>query len=143
MNEAKRPKIGIGLLVVRGDTILLGQRKSSHGTGEFGGPGGHLEQNESFEECVMREFAEEAGSEIKISDPEFLCVTNLRKYPPKHYVDIGMVAEWKSGTPMVGEPHKLESWNWYPMDKLPKPLFGCMENYIEAYKTGKKYFPEA
>jgi len=138
-----RPKVGIGLLIIKEGSILLGQRKSSHGVGEFGGPGGHLEQNESFEECILRELAEEAGAEIKVKNLRFLCVTNLMKYPPKHYVDIGMVAEWKAGEPHVAEPHKLVSWNWYPMDDVPEKLFGCMENYFEAYKTGRTYFPTA
>lgn len=51
-----------------------------------------------------------------------------------------MFAEWESGDPSVGEQHKLESWSWYPIDDLPQPLFGCTENYIEAYKTHQIYF---
>lgn len=143
MDELMRPKVGVGLLIIKDGSILLGQRKSSHGEGEFGGPGGHLEQNESFEECILRELSEEAGDEIKVKNLGFLCVTNMMKYPPKHYVDIGMVAEWDGGDPIVMEPHKLVSWNWYPIDALPEKLFGCMENYLEAHKTGQSYFPTA
>ncbi len=143
MSDLKRPKVGIGLLVVKGDKILLGQRKSSHGTGEYGGPGGHLEGMESFEECILREVAEEAGDDLKLRNLRFLCVTNLTKYPPKHYVDIGMFAEWESGEAVVAEPRKLESWGWYPIDHLPAPLFGCMENYIDAYRNKTVYFPTA
>ena len=138
--EDKRPKVGIGLLIVRGNSVLLGKRKGSHGAGEFGGPGGHLEGTESFENCIMRELDEEVGGKLKISGLRFLCVTNLTKYLPKHYVDIGMIAEWKSGEPIVGEGEKLESWGWYDLDKLPDPLFGCVENYIEAYRTQRVYF---
>jgi 8-oxo-dGTP diphosphatase len=61
-------------------------------------------------------------------------------YAPKHYVDIGMIAEWESGEPQVMEPEKLESWGWYDLDDLPSPLFNAITNYIEAYKTGRKYF---
>lgn len=143
MTEYDRPKVGVGLLIVKDGQILLGQRKSSHGTGEFGGPGGHLEGMESFEECVMRELSEEAGMDLRVKNLRFLCVTNLTKYPPKHYVDIGMVAEWESGEPIVGEPDKLVSWNWYKLDELPPVTFGCMENYLESYRTGRSYFPTA
>ncbi len=141
--EMARPKVGIGLLIVRGNSILLGQRKASHGVGEYGGPGGHLEGMESFEDCIMRELIEEAGTDIKIKNLGFLCVTNLTKYPPKHYVDIGMVAEWESGEPIVMEPGKLVSWDWYDLVSLPSPLFGCEENYIEAYQTERRYFSTA
>lgn len=135
-----RPQIGVGLLLVKGNKILLGKRKKSHGEGEYGGPGGHLEPLESFEDCAMRELAEEAGNDIKIKNLRFLCLTNLRKYAPKHYVDIGMVAEWSSGTPKVMESEKLESWEWHDIDNLPSPLFAVEPNYVEAYKTGKSYF---
>ncbi len=137
-----RPKVGIGLFLIKDNSILLGIRKGSHGEGEYALPGGHLELNETFEECALRELAEEAGSSIKVKELRFLCVTNLRKYRPRHYVDIGILAEWSSGTPKVMEPDKKESWHWYKLDNLPKPLFGCTENYIESYKTGKSYFED-
>lgn len=61
----------------------------------------------------------------------------------KHYVDIGMTAEYMSGEPAVMEPAKLESWDWYPKNTPPGPLFGCVSNYIEATITGKTYFANA
>ena len=143
MNTFDRPKVGIGLLIIKDGHILLGKRKSPHGQGEYGAPGGHLEGMESFESCALREFHEEAGETMKIKNLRFLCLTNLTKYAPKHYVDIGMVAEWESGEPTVGEPDKLETWGWYSIDALPQPLFGCLENYLEAYKTQQVYFPTA
>lgn len=140
MKQPDRPLVGIGLLIVKDDKILLGQRIASHGTGEYGGTGGHLELGESFEASAMREFLEEAGDTMSITTPQYLCTTNMRRYLPKHYIDIGMVARWVSGEPTVMEPHKLKSWDWYPIDALPNNLFACMNNYIEAYKTGKTYF---
>ncbi len=138
--ESARPKVGVGIFLIKDNKLLLGRRKGSHGEGEYALPGGHLELHETFEECVLRELEEEAGSNIKVKHPQFLCVTNLRKYAPRHYVDIGMLAEWVSGEPVVAEPHKNESWAWYDLENLPAPLFGCTENYIEAYKTGRSYF---
>jgi len=138
----KRPIVGLGLLVVRGDQILLGKRKGSHGAGEFGGPGGHLEYMEEFEDSLLREVVEEAGRELSVTNPEFLCVTNMTQYAEEkdHYVDMGFVAEWVSGDPKVMEPHKLEYWGWYDLDDLPSPLFGAVANYIMAYKTGRTFF---
>lgn len=138
--EPPRPKVGIGIFLIKNGKVLLGRRKSSHGQGEYALPGGHLELQESFQDCVLRELAEEAGPDIKVKNIRFLCVTNLRKYQPKHYVDIGMLAEWISGKPSVMEPDKKEAWKWYSLDSLPSPLFGCTENYIESYKTSRPYF---
>jgi hypothetical protein len=42
------------------------------------------------------------------------------------------------------EPEKLETWQWYDIDtELPKPLFACLLDYIDAYKTGRTYFTQA
>ncbi len=135
-----RPKVGVGLLLIRGNKVLLGKRKGSHGAGEYGGTGGHMELLESFEDAASRELHEEAGPQVKIKNIKFLCVTNMTGYAPKHYVDIGMVAEWVSGEPKIMEPDKLESWGWYDLDDIPEPLFSVERNYIIAYKTGQHYF---
>ena len=141
---SERPKVGVGLLIVRGNKILLGKRKGSHGEGEYGGTGGHMELLESFEASALRELSEEAGPQVKIKNIKFLCLTNMTAYAPKHYVDVGMVAEWVSGEPIVMEPHKLESWGWYDLDELPEgPYFSVQSNYIEAHKTGKIFFDTA
>lgn len=138
MNK-KRPKVGIGVLVLKDGKVLLGKRKgSSHGKGEYGSQGGHLEFGESFIECIKREVYEEAG--IEIENIRFLTVTNIKRYQGNHYVDIGFVADWKSGEPQVLEPHRVENWEWFDLDNLPKSLFEPVEYYIEALKTGKNFF---
>jgi 8-oxo-dGTP diphosphatase len=133
--ETPAPQVGIGLLVVKDGKFLLGKRISSHGTGEYSGPGGHLEYGESFETCALREMAEEVGKDFRVKNLRVLCVSNILKYMPKHYVDIGMVAEWDTGEPVVMEPHKLESWDWYSEHELPHPLFASVKQYIETYKA--------
>jgi 8-oxo-dGTP diphosphatase len=140
--ETPRPIVGIGLMIVRDGKILMSRRTGSHGDGEFGWVGGKMEMHESFRETVMRELAEEAGKDIKVKNIRFLCLTNVRQYWPQHYIDIGMVADWVSGEARQNEPNKMGPWQWYDIDKLPAPLFGAGENYIEAYKTGKNFFDD-
>jgi len=140
--EGQKPQVGIGVLVFRDGKVLLGRRKGSHGSGQYGGPGGHLEYMESPQECAEREIREETG--ITVCNIRFLCLTNLlKRYVPKHYIDIGMVADWESGElpdePL--EPEKCEYWDWYDLDDLPTPLFGAVGNYIQAYKTAGNLFP--
>lgn len=59
-------KVGIGLAVVKytvnGMYFLLGERKGSHGAGEWALPGGHMEYMESWQNVAARELAEEAGT---------------------------------------------------------------------------------
>ena len=131
-------RVGIGVMVLKDGKVLLGKRKGSHGAGEYAFPGGHLDYMESFEECAKRETREESGIEIK--NVRFLNLFNLKDYFPKHYVSVGLVADWESGEPQVLEPNKRQDWNWHDIDNLPQPLFGSVAQYIESYKAGKNYF---
>lgn len=138
--ERARPRVGVSLMVVHCGSILLARRKGSHGAGEYGMPGGHVEHGELFFEAALRELAEECGTGIAVSDPRFLCVTNLLDYLPKHYVDIGMVAHFEGGAPQQMEPDKSGPWEWHPLDRLPDGRFAVVDNLVIAYHTGQPYF---
>ena len=65
LSEAKAPKVGVGVIVVRDGKVLAGKRKNAHGDGAWSFPGGHLELNEGVEECAKREVFEETGARVK------------------------------------------------------------------------------
>ena len=136
--EALRPRVGVGVMVLKNGHVLLGRRKGSHGSGEYAYPGGHLEHLESFEQCATREVREETG--LEIGPLRFLRVLNTRVYAPKHYVDLAFAADWVSGEPRVLEPNKVENWAWYPLDALPSPLFGTIPTALEALTTGRSFW---
>jgi 8-oxo-dGTP diphosphatase len=136
--EEERTKVGVGVMIFKDGKVLLGKRKGSHGAGEYSFPGGHLEYLEGFEECARRETLEESGIEIK--NVKFLWLKNTAFYTPKHYVHIGLIADWESGEPKNLEPEKCEGWDWYDLNNLPKPLFRLSETTFEAYKLGKNYY---
>lgn len=129
-------------MILKEGKVLLQRRKGSHGAGEYSFPGGHLEYMESFGECAKRETKEECG--IEITNIKFQLLANVKKYAPKHYVHIGLTADWKSGEPAVLEPDKSESWGWYDLVKLPKPIFDLSQIAIDNYKNGNtsNYFDQ-
>jgi 8-oxo-dGTP diphosphatase len=131
------PKVGITMMVFKGDKVLLGKRKGSHGAGEWAFPGGSMEYMETIAQTVKREIAEEVG--IEASEPEFVRLCNLRDYPPKHFIDIAVKMNWISGEPKVLEPEKAECWEWFSQDELPEPMFKGTKTAIEAYKQGVIY----
>lgn len=137
LNE-QRPKVGVGVMVMREGKVLLGKRKGAHGEGEYAFPGGHLEYGESFEECARRETKEECGIEIR--NVRFQFLANIIKYEQKHYVHIGLIADWESVEPKVLEPEKCDSWVWYGLNELPAPLFEMTRLAIESHKTGRIYW---
>lgn len=135
--EKLYPKVGVGVMIFKDNLVLLGQRKSSHGAGEYSFPGGHLEYMESFEECAVRETQEECG--IEITNIRFQLLANLKMYAPKHYVHIGMIADWKSGEPQILEPENMDSWQWYDLNNLPSPIFFGTKIIIDSYQSGSNY----
>jgi len=134
----KKPKVGVGIMILKEGKVLLGKRRGSHGEGEYAFPGGHLEYMESFEKCAKREVLEECG--IEIDNIRFQFLANVVKYAPKHYVHIGLMADWKSGEVEVLEPEKCESWDWYDINELPEPIFEMAKLSINSYKSGKIYY---
>jgi len=60
------PRVGVGVIIMRGDKVLLGKRKGSHGSDSWSFPGGHLEMYESFFDCAERETMEETGLKIDV-----------------------------------------------------------------------------
>jgi len=68
------------VLLINQDKIILGNENDVY---QF--PGGHLEENETYEECLKREIKEETGIYIdndEISSP-FMSITSFHKDWPK------------------------------------------------------------
>lgn len=113
-------RISIGILVLKGNSILFGRSRDSTGIIKYFLPVGHLEFLESFTDCAKREILEECGIEIKNIRFQFL--SNTKHYKPKHYVHIGLIANWKSGEPQVLEKGSIEAWEWRTRNDLPESL---------------------
>lgn len=137
---ANQVRVGVGVLLLNSRyQVLLGKRKGSHGEGQYAAPGGHQELGESPLQTARREIAEEIGSEVEFEDLRPLSFINMTDYPPKHYLDIGLYAWYTGGKVSVMEPDKVESWDWYDLNNLPEPLFGCTEKYIEAFLANQVF----
>jgi 8-oxo-dGTP diphosphatase len=129
--SAPVPRVGLGVILVRGGEVLLGQRKGSHGAGRWALPGGHLEFGESWEDCARREVLEETG--LRVGALRFVGATNdLMQDEGKHYITLFLRADDFSGEPEAKEPNKCERWEWHPWDALPEPRFLPLENLLRS-----------
>jgi 8-oxo-dGTP diphosphatase len=123
----ERPKVGVGVFIIKDKKILMGKRINSHGKGTWSLPGGHLEFFETFEDCAKREVMEETG--LKISDVTFATATNdMFEKENKHYITIFVKSKNPEGIVKVIEPDKCMEWGWFSWDNLPKPLFLPLKN---------------
>lgn len=126
-----QPKVGIGVLLIKGDKVLLGKRKNISRNGDWNAPGGHLEFGETPEAAAIREVTEETG--IYLSNVKFLTLTNdIFIESHKHYVTIWMYAFLSNETPINNEPDKCEGWEWFTWGQFPQNLFLSEQNLIES-----------
>jgi ADP-ribose pyrophosphatase YjhB (NUDIX family) len=60
------PLVGVGAVVLEGDSVLLVQRGRPPGEGKWSLPGGLVDLGERLEAAVVREVEEECGLQIRI-----------------------------------------------------------------------------
>jgi 8-oxo-dGTP diphosphatase len=127
-NSQNRPLIGVATFVFNQENkVLFGLRQGSHGADTWSLPGGHLEFNESWEKCAIREVKEETG--IQVVDLNLLTVTNdIFTKENKHYNTVFLTAKHFSGKPKRLEKNKCKKWKWFHLDDLPEPLFLPIQN---------------
>jgi len=122
-------RVGIAVIIKRGNRILLGERLGAHGAHTWATPGGHLEFGESIEQCAKREVFEETG--LVVSALQKLGFTNdIFVKDGKHYVTLFMLAECEEGEAQVLEPNKCVQWQWFAQNTLPEPLFLSLANFL-------------
>ncbi|MFO8083615.1 MAG: NUDIX hydrolase [Desulfobacterales bacterium] len=125
-----RPLVGVAVIVKKDDKVLLGKRKSSHGSGTWALPGGHLEFNESIEDCAKREVSEETALFIK--NIRYAAFTNdIFKDDGKHYVTLFVISDYSHGVLELKEPEKCSGWEWFQWCFLPEPLFLPLKNLLK------------
>lgn len=137
-NSKTDPQPCVGVMIFKGDKVLLGKRSGKHANGEYSFPGGRIEYMESFKEAVKRETLEEAG--IKIKNIKFLSVANIDRYSYRHDIGVSFYAEWEEGVPQTFPNERIGSWDWYDLDKLPEPIFYPTSITIDSFKTGKNFY---
>lgn len=135
----ERPKVGVGVILVKDNKVLLLKRKNAHGEGTWGFPGGHLELNEEIEDCVQREVEEETG--IKVNNIKLAGLTNdIFKKENKHYITIFMICDWESGEAEIKEQEKCMAQGWFEWENLPTPLFLPIINLVkQGYRPFGKF----
>jgi 8-oxo-dGTP diphosphatase len=127
--KSSRPMIGIGVLIWRGDQLLLGKRISEEQSVCWQFPGGHLEEDESVIECASREVAEETG--LKVKALRHLGFTDeVFSVSHRQYVTLFVSCDFESGEALALEADKCEVWQWFDYRQLPTPLFRPIEIFI-------------
>ena len=102
------------MFVVEGNQVLLIRKKRGLGAGKINGPGGKLDENETPQQCAIREVSEELC--IDVAEPvkkgelrfQFLDGYSIHVHVFKASQYSGQPAETDEAIPL-----------WYPQGKIP------------------------
>jgi ADP-ribose pyrophosphatase YjhB (NUDIX family) len=111
-----RPFVGVGVVVWRGDEVLLIERGKGPVSGNWSLPGGKQELGETVRETALREIKEETGIDIDIVG--LLDVVDLVRHDDAgrvrfHYTLVDFTARWRAGEPVPGDDASDARWVQY------------------------------
>ena len=115
----ERPFVGVGVVVLRGNEVLLIQRGKAPNKGQWSIPGGKQQLGETIVQAVHRELLEETS--VKIKQPSLLDVVDVIMPDDKgeiqyHYTLVDYQAEWLSGECRSGDD--ADAVKWVHFDEL-------------------------
>lgn len=128
-----RPMVGVGVVVWRGDRVLLIQRGKPPREGAWSLPGGKQELGETVRETAVREVREETGVEIDVTHLLDVVDTITRDEGGRvrmQYTLVDFAAEWRSGKAVAGSDAMGAQWT-HPDDLGPLKLWSETLRIIE------------
>ena len=108
-----RPFVGVGVVVLKGESVLLIRRGKAPKAGEWSLPGGSQNVGETVRETAAREVREETG--VEIGAPDFLEVIDAiipdgDGRVQYHYTLIDFVALWAGGEAEAADDASHAEW---------------------------------
>jgi len=106
------PRTAAGMLVVKGDRVLLLERAHPPRVGCLDVPGGFLEAGESLEAAARRELREEAGLTVGRADAlgtwwDTYAIRGFGRFP---VMNVYFVARWRRGEPRAADDAASAAW---------------------------------
>jgi len=107
------------LLLIKNKRILLSRRyNTGYEDGNYSLPAGHLDDNESVTNALLREVKEEI--DITLNPKHIKLVHIMHRKENDIRVDLFFTAKSYQGKITNTEPEKCDDLQWFPLNQLPK-----------------------
>lgn len=110
-------QIAADAVIIRNSELLLVKRNTEPFKGMWALPGGRLGEDETVEECCIREAKEEAGVDVEI-----LKMTGIYSDPgrdPRKIVAVAYLCKLEGGKEKAGKG-EISEVRWCPLENLPQ-----------------------
>ena len=131
-----RPYVGVGLVVFRGDEVLLVERTKPPIRNRWSIPGGAQEIGETVHEAALRELMEETGLEADVIGLIDVVDSITRDQDSRvqfHYTLVDFAAEWRSGEAAAADD--VAAVRWVPLADLE--AMGLWTETIRIIRCGQ------
>ncbi|MDD2376784.1 MAG: NUDIX domain-containing protein [Clostridia bacterium] len=146
MKERYKSLVAVFLILTRtskdgnSKEILLQKRENTGYMDDYYdlGVSGHLEENESVKDTIIRESIEEANIKVDANDLKLVTVFN-EKTNSLEYLRFFFHTEIYEGEILIGEPTKCSEMGWYSIDSLPNNVIPHVRKAINNFQNGISY----
>mgnify|MGYP001813936856 FL=1 len=115
----QRPIVGVGVVVWRGDSVLLVRRGKEPNKGQWSIPGGAQQLGETVFQAGAREVLEETGLAVEVCGLVDVVdgIMTEEGRVVYHYTLVDVVAESQEGEPVAADD--AAAVGWYRLEELP------------------------
>ncbi len=117
------------------ECLFLRRANTGYKDGQYSLVAGHLERNESIEECAIREAAEEANVGVNAIDLKLECV--MRRDAEQNRISFFFECRTWTGCIENNEPEKCDDLTWRKLTDLPNPMVDYVAAAINDIQKGK------
>jgi len=128
-------------LIDENKVLLLKRQNTGYEDGNYSLVAGHVDEGETFTQCIIREAKEEAGIELI---PEFIEVAhimhrNSQTTEDNERVDVFFIVKKWSGEIINKESQKCDELSWFDLDDMPDNVIPCVKQALDNIKNNIFY----
>ena len=117
------------ILIAKGKVLLSRRFQTGYMDGYYSLPAGHVDEGETLEDCLVREFYEEIG--IRIKKKEIELVHMMHRQEKDTRLDFFYTTKNYTGKIKNTEPEKCDDLKWFKLNQLPSNVAPYIKQAIE------------